>query len=86
MLSFGADMLTHFEGAGVVSKWALRLPSAIRAFDYSQIADVVLGITYTAKSGTQSGRDAAESRVKTWLGQPTLRVVSLRAEFPDALA
>ncbi len=89
VLTFGADMLTHFEGAGVASTWELRLPSAIRVFDYSLIPDIILGITYTARSSAESGRVDAESRVKTWLedsDDPKLRLVSLRSEFPDTFA
>jgi hypothetical protein len=38
-----------FEGAGAVSAWTLSLPSELRLFDYSTIADVILHIRYTAR-------------------------------------
>ena len=31
-----------FEGAGAISIWSLKLPFAIRSFDYATISDVVL--------------------------------------------
>jgi Tc toxin complex TcA C-terminal TcB-binding domain len=45
------ERLLPFEGAGVVSSWALALPAALRPFDYMTIADVILHIRYTARAG-----------------------------------
>ena len=59
-----------FEGAGAVSSWRIELPgssqitakwpTALRAFDYATIADVVLQIRYTARPG---GDEMAKSAV-----------------------
>ena len=40
-----------FEGAGVISRWRLEMPTPYRAFDYNSISDVVLTLLYTARDG-----------------------------------
>ncbi|WP_154724325.1 neuraminidase-like domain-containing protein [Thiothrix nivea] len=50
-LSFRDERYLPFEGAGVISKWRLELPSTIRQFDYSSISDVVMQVRYVASDG-----------------------------------
>ncbi|MBV1860931.1 MAG: hypothetical protein KUG77_21120, partial [Nannocystaceae bacterium] len=86
-----------FEGKGAVSQWSLRLPRA-RSFDYASISDVVLEISYTAREGDPSFRDAVEDELSERLlerehvGAPDeipsvgpTRAWSLAAAFPEAL-
>ena len=40
-----------FEGSGAVSMWRIELPKDFHQFDYGTIADVVLHLRYTARSG-----------------------------------
>lgn len=49
-LNFKDDRYLPFEGAGVISKWRLELPS-IRQYDYRTISDVIVHINYTANKG-----------------------------------
>jgi hypothetical protein len=44
------DRFSPFKGAGAgaISKWTFRLPTAMRAFEYRSITDVVLTIRYTS--------------------------------------
>ena len=91
-LSFGDPRYLPFEGAGVVSSWQLELPTAVRAFDYDTIADVVFHVSYTAREATDPnfkiGVNATfESNINTWGAGPLgngaslMRMLSLRHEF-----
>ncbi|KAL2850462.1 hypothetical protein BJX68DRAFT_266672 [Aspergillus pseudodeflectus] len=40
-----------FEGAGVISKWAIELANELRQRDYSTISDIEIDITYSALAG-----------------------------------
>lgn len=90
---FRDERYMPFEGAGVVSDWALRLPQAVRPFDYSTISDVVVRIAYTALASDEL-RDTVEDlasnsalSLRALLANPGVsRVFSLRDEFPDVWA
>ena len=47
-LDLQPDLLLPFEGAGVDTTWELRLPKAANPFDFKTIADIIIGIDYTA--------------------------------------
>src|SRR4029077_602112 len=76
---------------GAISSWDLEFPSAVRAFDYDTITDVVIHLSYTAGDGggtlkeTVNGElESALNDLKTLLGESgaTLaRLFSLRQEF-----
>ena len=92
-LNFRDERYLPFEGAGAISTWELELPQAIRPFDYSTIADVVIHLSYSARDGGESFKDAVTTRLITALNDPkplvdtdaTMnRLFSLRHEFPDA--
>lgn len=74
-----------FEGRGAVSRWQLSLPQ-LAQFNYRSIADVILELRYTARSGgtTSSGLvDALNARALS-VGTGWARSWNVRAEFPDA--
>jgi len=81
-----------FEGAGVISRWHLELPSKFQSFDYDTISDVVLHLRYTARDAgdslkspvvTQLDSAVKEIATATATGNPGLtRLVSFRHEFP----
>lgn len=49
---FGSEKYRPFEGAGCDgSTWTIALPSQMKRFDYMDITDVKLYISYTARSG-----------------------------------
>ncbi len=77
-----------FEGAGVASRWRLRLPRGMRRFDYYSISDVVMSIAYEADYD-EDVRTADESDLATLdesINQtlrifPYPRIISLRDSF-----
>lgn len=50
-VNFRDERYIPFEGRGAVSRWTLQLTDAVRQFDFSTIADVVLHMKYTAREG-----------------------------------
>jgi hypothetical protein len=90
-----------FEGAGVVSKWRITLPSQFKQFDYDTISDVVMHIRYTARGdGGPDFANAATDAVESFLGgslaqqgavgsasgPPLALIVSLKQQFPSEWA
>ncbi len=57
-LNFKDERYLPFEGAGVISRWRLELPS-VRQFDYQSISDVVMHLKYTATEGGDYLKQAA---------------------------
>lgn len=80
------DRFLPFEGAGAVSVWNLSLPTAIQSFDYSTIADVILHIRYTARSGGDAlGAEATKELVAALDAAgaiPQALMFCLRYDFP----
>ncbi|WP_437591715.1 neuraminidase-like domain-containing protein [Sorangium sp. So ce1000] len=79
------DMLLPFEGAGVDSTWAVRVPRATNRFPLHLLSDVILHIRYTARDGGLALREAALEEAKAKLVSRT-RMFSLRRDFPTAWA
>jgi hypothetical protein len=76
-----------FEGAGAISTWTLTLPSALAAFDYSMISDVILHIRYTARdAGDPLGSQATTELIAMMdsaKGQSSQALLfNLRYDFP----
>lgn len=65
-LNFKDERYLPFEGAGVISKWRLELPS-IRQYDYRTISDVIVHIKYTANEGGERLKAAANKSVSKQL-------------------
>lgn len=68
-LNFRDERYLPFEGAGVVSRWAVELQTdgALRTFDYDTIADLILHIRYTAREDQGSFKTTAIENVKKQL-------------------
>ncbi len=66
---FRDERYLPFEGAGVVSRWRIELPSEFRQFDYQTITDVILHVSYTARDAGQRYADEVQNRLKTALEQ-----------------
>jgi hypothetical protein len=47
-LDVQADLLAPFESMGVDTSWEFQMPRAANAFDYSNVADVLMTVEYTA--------------------------------------
>jgi hypothetical protein len=92
-LNFRDERYLPFEGAGVISRWRLELPTKVRQFDYDTISDVVMHLSYTARDAGGTLKEGAEAAIgdglnkilKTIAADDTglVRVFSLRREFPD---
>lgn len=68
-LSLKDERYLPFEGAGAISTWQLTLPpTSFRPFDYSSIADVVMGMRYTSCDGGSVLNKAAAGSVVDWIG------------------
>lgn len=92
-LSFGDARYLPFEGAGAISQWTLRLPTAVRSFDYQSIDDVLIHVAYTARydeawRGTIEGAlGGAVGRIVSDLGDHGYaRVISFRRELGATLS
>ncbi|KAF5023711.1 hypothetical protein F66182_4215 [Fusarium sp. NRRL 66182] len=57
------DRYGPFEGAGVVSRWSLELPTKTRQFDYHTVSDVILHVNYTSMNGGAAWQTEAEEAV-----------------------
>ncbi|KAF1983002.1 hypothetical protein K402DRAFT_361709 [Aulographum hederae CBS 113979] len=62
-LRAAAETYNPIEGAGIISRWRLELPSAFRQFDYSTISDVVMHMNYTSLNGGDGLKAAASKSV-----------------------
>lgn len=61
-LNFKDERYLPFEGAGVISKWRLELPT-VKQFDYNTISDVVLHLKYIASEGGEQLKESAKGTV-----------------------
>ncbi|MEP6919205.1 MAG: hypothetical protein ABJC89_26420, partial [Acidobacteriota bacterium] len=50
-LRFDDDRYLPFEGAGAIAKWRIELPQADNAVDLAEIADLIVTLSYTARTG-----------------------------------
>jgi len=76
-LNFKDERFMPFEGAGVISKWRLKLPYStespddfkFRQFDYASITDVVMHIRYTSHEGGDRLKIAAGNSLKEYISK-----------------
>ncbi|KAK3385121.1 hypothetical protein B0H63DRAFT_510034 [Podospora didyma] len=88
-LNFRDERYLPFEGAGVISKWMVELPTAVRQFDYDSIADVVLHFRYTSLADPLL-KSAAEDAVRKLMeassssdGRGFLAYFDIANDFPN---
>ena len=85
------DRYLPFEGSGAIGTYALELPTTLRSFDYSTIADVVFHFRYTARDGGGGFRASVQSNLRSGLNQMILKTgrtglfqaFDLRRDHPD---
>ncbi|KAG4442597.1 hypothetical protein IFR05_001927 [Cadophora sp. M221] len=66
-LAFSSERYLPFEGAGAISSWKLELPStALQAFDYGSITDVLFNLRYTSLNGGEQFKSAAVGSVNAF--------------------
>lgn len=92
-LNFNDERYLPFEGAGVISRWKLKLPNKqLAQFDYTSITDVVLNMHYTARNGgqvladeaTNSVQDIIQGQLTTISASQPATIISLKQEFATA--
>jgi hypothetical protein len=89
-LDFRDERYIPFEGAGVVSKWRLELPTAVKQFDYNTISDIVLHVKYTTLQGGAAFRKAASGAASAFqktavglsLSEGMFAMLDLKNDFP----
>ncbi|MDP2320392.1 MAG: hypothetical protein Q8O42_13765, partial [Acidobacteriota bacterium] len=86
-LNFDDERLLPFEGAGAISTWRIDLPQADNAVDLSLLTDVVLTLSYTARTGGAALEAAARGEREKGLARGGLapaprQFVSVRRDFP----
>ncbi len=95
-LNFRDERYLPFEGAGVVSDWALELfndPSnpdfgrSLRQFDYNSISDIVLHVSYTAREDAGVFKNDAIQHLRDYFSPrdetaPAFLMLDLRRDFP----
>jgi hypothetical protein len=90
-LNFHDERYLPFEGAGVISKWSLELPSDFRQFDYDTIADVVMTLRYTSLDGGDKLKRPAVGALQEFIKTAEAEsresglfaAFDLRHDFPD---
>ena len=80
-LNFNDERYLPFEGAGVISEWAIDMPIENNYFDFASLSDVILHLQYTAQSGGGLLTAAANTNVQSILPNESARLFSLRHEF-----
>jgi Tc toxin complex TcA C-terminal TcB-binding domain/Neuraminidase-like domain len=91
-LSFGDARYLPFEGEPAVSRWRLRLPAALRSFDYESIDDVLVHVAYTAeydetlRADVESRLAALQTALATLPEGGFSRAISFRREFGGVLS
>jgi hypothetical protein len=89
-LNFKDERYLPFEGAGVISRWRLELPSAFQQFDYNTITDVLLHLRYTSLEGGAKLAEEASKAASAYLASTEdlsktdglFAVFDLKHDFP----
>ena len=87
-LRFDDERYLPFEGAGAISTWRIELRQADNAVDLAQLGDVVLSLSYTARSGGAALEAAARADREKGLSRGGIKpeahqLVSLRRDLPE---
>jgi len=87
-LRFDDERYLPFEGAGAISTWRLELRQAENAVDLSKLEDIVLALSYTARSGgaalATAARASREKALARGESKPAPRyMVSVKRDLPD---
>ncbi len=80
-LNFNDDRYLPFEGAGAISDWQIELPIENNYFDFNSLSDVILHLSYTARSGGGLLKNGALTNLQAVLPNSTGRLFSLKQEF-----
>jgi len=89
-LNFKDERYLPFEGAGVISKWRLELPT-FRQFDYRTVSDAIIHLKYTACEGGERFKSIATksvaeqlANIEQELNETGLHIaLSMKHDLPD---
>ena len=86
-LRFDDDRYLPFEGAGAISTWRIELPQADNTLNLSTVTDVVVSVSYTARTGGAALESIARAEREKVLGRgelkpPAQHHVSIRRDAP----
>jgi hypothetical protein len=86
-LRFDDERYLPFEGAGAISTWRIELPQTENAIALSNVADVVLTLSYTARTGGGALEAVARTDREKGLARGGIKpdaqhLVSLKRDFP----
>ena len=82
VLDVQPELLLPFEGSGVETTWLLSMPQAANPFDFTNIADVILSLDYTAMTDPDHQAQVVQSLNRD-RGRSSDRVLSLSRDLPD---
>lgn len=87
-LRFDDDRYLPFEGAGAISTWRLELNQANNAVDLAQLKDLVLSLSYTARSGGAGLEMVARASYEKGLARGGIKpapqhMISLKRDLPE---
>jgi hypothetical protein len=74
------ELLNPFEGMGIESRWEFKMPQFSNRMDFSQIADVLIDVEYTALDSFQYRYQVLQDLDTTYLFS---RGFSFKNDFPD---
>jgi hypothetical protein len=88
-LRFDDERYLPFEGAGAISTWRIELKQADNPIDLSQLTDVVLTLSYTARTGGGALEAAARADREKGMARGALapvpqHLISVKQDFPAA--
>ena len=83
-LNFRDERYLPFEYAGAVSRWRIELPIETNAFDIDTLSDLIFQLSYTAREGGSSLREASWAAASCMLPGAGLRFFDWRQDFSDA--
>ena len=86
-LRFDDERYLPFEGAGAISTWRIELPQADNALDLASLTDVVVTLSYTARTGGAALEAVARTEREKVLGRgelkpPAQHHLSIRRDAP----
>jgi hypothetical protein len=90
-LNFKDERYLPFEGAGVISRWRIELPSGFQQFDYYTISDIIMHLRYTSvdggdnlkKSAAGTVQDFVKSNVELSEREGLFALFDLKNDFPN---
>jgi Tc toxin complex TcA C-terminal TcB-binding domain len=87
-LRFDDDRYLPFEGAGAISTWRIDLPQSDNSVDLSEIADLVMTLSYTARNGGAALEGVARAEREKGLARGGIKpepqhAVSLKRDLPE---